>query len=60
MDHDYFLTLSASSKQKQIRLQLFDNIFQQLDTPPALITVIIHELQTFYNSQSVNIHESEH
>ena len=60
MNHDHFLTCSASGKQKQRRLQLFTSIFQQLETPSELTTVIVHDLQSFYNSQSTNIHESNH
>ena len=60
MDHDHFLTCSASSIRKQLRLNLFKNLLQHLDTPPALITLLIHGLQSFYNSHLTNIHASEH
>ena len=60
MNHNHFLTCSASGKQKQRRLQLFTSLFQQLEIPPELITVIVNGLQSFYNSQSTKIHESNH
>ena len=60
MDHDHFLTCSASDNRKQLILNLFKNLLQHLDTPPALITLLIHGLQSFYSSQLTNIHASEH
>ena len=60
MDHDHFLTCSASGIRKQLRLNLFQNLLEHLDTPPALITLLIHGLKSFYNSQLSNIHASEH
>ena len=60
MDHYHFLTCSESVKRKQLRLQLFNNLLQHLDTPPTPITLLVHGLQSFYNSQLTNIHNLEH
>ena len=60
MDHYHFLACSASIKQKQLRLQLFTKLLQYLDTPLTLTNLIVHGLQSFYNSQTTNIHEFEH
>ena len=60
MDHDHFLTCSASGIRKQRRLNLFKNLLQHLDKPSALITLLIHGLHSFYNSHLTNIHALEH
>ena len=60
MDHDHFLTCSTSGIRKQCRLNLFKNLLQHLDTPPALITLLVYGLQSFCNSQLNNIHASDH
>ena len=60
MNHDHFLTCSVSGKSKQLRLQIDKNLLQHLDTPPALITLLVHSLQFFYNSQLTNIYALEH
>ena len=60
MDHDQFLTCIAFGICKQLRFNLFKNFLQHLDTTPTLITLLIHGLQSFYNSQLTNIHASEH
>ena len=58
MDHDHFLTCYASGIRKQRRINLFTNLLHSLDTPNALTTLLVHGLQSFYNSQSVNSHAS--
>ena len=60
MDHDLFLTCSASGIRKQRRINLFTNLFHSLDTPHELTTLLVHGLQSFYNSQIVNTHASDH
>ena len=60
MDHDQFLTCSSSGIRKQHRLNLLTNIIQSLDTPHELTTLIVHGLQSFYNSQITNTHASDH
>ena len=59
MDHDHFLTCSASGIRKQRWLNLFKNILH-LDTPPTPITLLVYGLQFFYNPQLNNIHASVH
>ena len=60
MDHDHFLTCYASGIRKQRRINLFTNLLHSLDTPNALTTLLVHGLQSFYNSQRVNSHVSDH
>ena len=48
MDHDHFLTCSSYCR--------FSNLLQHLNTPPAIIKLLVHGLQSFYNSQLNNIH----
>ena len=60
MDHGHFLTCSESVKRQKLRLQLFNNLLQHLDTPSTPITLLVHGLQSFYNSQLTNIHNLEH
>jgi len=60
MDHDHFLTCSSSSIRKQRRINLWTNLLQSLDTPHELTTLLVHGLQSFYNSQITNIHASDH
>ena len=60
MHHDHFLTCSVCGICKQHRLNLFKNLLHHLDTPPALITLLVHGLQFFYNLQLNNIHASDH
>ena len=60
MDHDHFLTRSVSGIRKQRRHNLFKNLFQHLDTPPTLITLLVPGLQSFYNSRLNNIHASDY
>ena len=59
MDHDYFLTCSSSGRRKQLRLNLLNILLQHLNTPPALIKLLVHGLQSFYNSQLNNLHASD-
>ena len=59
-DHDHFLTCSSSGIRKQRRLNLFKILLQHLDTPYALIILLVHGLQSFYNSQLNNIYASDH
>ena len=59
MDHDHFLTFSSSGRRKQLRLNLLNILVQHLKTPPALSKLLIHSLQSFYNSQINNNHASE-
>ena len=60
MDHDHFLICSASGIRKQRRINLFTNLLHTLDTPHELTTLLVHGLQSFYNSQIVNTHASDH
>ena len=58
MDHDHFLTCSLSGRRKQLRLNLFNTLLQHLNTPPALSKLLVHGLQSFYNSQINNTYAS--
>ena len=60
MDHDHFLICSSSGRRKQRQLNLLNNLLQHLNTPPVLIKLLVHGLQSFYNSQLANIHASEY
>ena len=42
MDHDHFLTCSASGIRKQRRINLFTNLLHSLDTPHELTTLLVH------------------
>jgi len=59
MDHDHFLICSSSGRRKQLRLNLLNTLLQRLNTPPTLIKLTAHGLQSFYNSQLNNIHTSD-
>ena len=58
-DHDHFLACSPSGRRKQLRLNLLNTLLQHLNTPPALSKILVHGLQSFYNSQLNNIQASE-
>ena len=60
MDHDHFLTCSSSGIRKQRRINLFKNLLHSLDTPHELTNLLIHGLQSFYNSKITNTHASDH
>ena len=60
MKHDHFLICSSSGIRKQRRLNLLTNLLQSLDNPHELITLFVHDLQSFYNSQITNKHASDH
>ena len=59
MDHDHFLTFLSSGRRKQLRLNLLNTLLQHLNTPPVLSKLLVHGLQSFYNSQLKNIHASD-
>ena len=59
MDHDHFLPCSSSRRRKQLRLKLLNTLFQHLNTPPVLSKLLVHGLQSFYNSQLNNLHASD-
>ena len=60
MDYDHFLTCSSYGISKQRRFNLFRNLLHSLDTPHELTNLLIHGLQSFYNSQLTNTHASDH
>ena len=48
--HDHFFQSPSSIIQKQMRLQLTENLLKQLQTPKQLIEPILRGLSHFYNN----------
>ena len=49
-DHDRFLTFINSRHQKEIHLKTMTIRLEKLNTPPSLRTMIIHNVNNYYNN----------
>ena len=47
-DHDHFLTCNDSDERKEVRIQSFQQLLTQLQTPIALTSTLIKGLKTAY------------